>query len=1293
MFRILAAVATAGLLAPAPARAHRPDPPVNQWGLPVVDGRGERILYGRDELEAAGRQAAPPSPLLPSGVTARWGYAGFGSGIGLSNIVLSDGEIITGGSILTFGANDYFYVLRPAGNGYEQVFVSRQFPALVALGVADVVGDARKEIVVVQENGNVALFDQRTREETGGFTAPFGDITSVLLHDLDANGKAELLVTTDDFSTDRLYVLSGAGAVLWQLAGAGGYDVTVGNMDADPSPEIATTAGIVADWDTRTVQWTRPQGFGFDVDVGDIDGDGKQELIAAQAWDFIWAFDVDTQLPKWSLSIFNVGAIAVRNVDADPTLELIVGEAQWGDVKAFDTVTLAEEWAIPNPEHGVTYVAFGDPNGNGVLDVLWGSGASSTGSDRLYVANLATHTIDWENVQLEGQFVAPQQGDIDGDGLPEIVSASWESESGYDSGRIAVFDAQTLRLRALSPGVVNNSSWEGLHDLRLRNVDADPQLEIVIAADDTYDGVIEIYDFAAPSTFTRIWTNTVQPSGSPFFAADVADVDGDGALEVVGSVGRAHTGSPGTFVYVYSLATGLEEWHSFALTTGWLPADGLALLTAGGGVADIVVMVGGESLSFFTGTGQVQAIVPGTFRYLAELPGGSPRAFVTGGDGGEVRQYERQGSGYSVVWSRSVGGGAVDGVSFVEGGKMALTSAGRLTLYPTRTAPPAWTSEDYGVRGATLVGSGAARRPFLGGQYAVVSLAPWRTLLDVQPPTGPYSGGTLLTVTGTAFDPAAGLFVGGRETVGTVISGPTQATGTTPPLVQCSANDVLVLNPDMSFEIAERAFAASCGPTCPVITINPPAVPAATAGASYSQAFVQSGGSGPITWSLTGTLPTGLSFDAAMAVLSGTPLQVGNFPITVRATDGGACVGTRDYTLVVGCQAITVNPPSVPPATAGTPYAQQFSQAGGLGAITWALTGTLPAGLVFNPGTASLSGTPAQVGSFPFSVGATDGNACSGLRAYTLLVGSAGPFAAAALAADASGNGVLEPGEAITIAPSWHNGTGAAATVTGAASSFTGPGGSLYAIPDAAANYGTVPAGATASCTATGDCYVLGVFVADPRPALHWEAAFLESLSSGDSKGWTIHIGGSFSDVATGSPFYRFIETLLHRGVTGGCGSTSYCPVSSTTRDQMAVFVLVAKEGAGYVPPVCGTPLFGDVPASSPYCRWIEELARRGVVGGCGGGNYCPTSPATREAMAVFVLRTLDPALNPPACTTPIFGDVPASSPFCRWIEELARRGVMSGCGGGNYCPTAAVSREQMSVFLTATFGLTLYGI
>ncbi|HET8648327.1 MAG TPA: choice-of-anchor J domain-containing protein [Vicinamibacteria bacterium] len=298
------------------------------------------------------------------------------------------------------------------------------------------------------------------------------------------------------------------------------------------------------------------------------------------------------------------------------------------------------------------------------------------------------------------------------------------------------------------------------------------------------------------------------------------------------------------------------------------------------------------------------------------------------------------------------------------------------------------------------------------------------------------------------------------------------------------------------------------------------------------------------------------------------------------------------------------------------------------------------------------------------------------------------------LTVDPTGNFVIEPGEAgVTVAPFWRNtSTSTIASLTGTASNLTGPAGPSYVITDNTANYGSLAAGAEGSCTATGNCY--GVTISGTRPAQHWDATMDETVSAGPtSKTWELHVGGSFSDVVTTSPFYRFIETLFHHGVTGGCGTGIYCPTNSTTRDQMSVFVLVAKEGAGYTPPACVPPnLFSDVPETSPFCRFIEELANRNVVTGCGPNLYCPSSPVTRAQMAVFVLRTLDPTLNPPACTTPVFTDVPASDPFCRWIEELVRRGVVTGCGGGNYCPGDAVTREQMGVFISVTFGLTLYG-
>jgi hypothetical protein len=297
-----------------------------------------------------------------------------------------------------------------------------------------------------------------------------------------------------------------------------------------------------------------------------------------------------------------------------------------------------------------------------------------------------------------------------------------------------------------------------------------------------------------------------------------------------------------------------------------------------------------------------------------------------------------------------------------------------------------------------------------------------------------------------------------------------------------------------------------------------------------------------------------------------------------------------------------------------------------------------------------------------------------------------------ALDVDSTGNRVIEPGETAEVRPTWRNVNGAAQAFGGTLAGFSGPAGGTYTITDPTASYGTVANNTPAPCT---DCYAVTVS-GTPRPVLHWDTSAVETITpdaQGQVKEWVLHVGASFTDVPTSSPFYRFIETLLHYDVTGGCTASAYCPTADTTREQMAVFVLVAKEGSAFVPPPCGTPMFNDVPASSPFCRFIEELARRGVVSGCGGGNYCPTAPVTREQMSVFVLVTLDPTLNPPACGTPTFNDVPASSPFCRWIEELARRGVVTGCGGGNYCPTAAVTREQMGVFISVTFGLILYGL
>jgi len=59
-----------------------------------------------------------------------------------------------------------------------------------------------------------------------------------------------------------------------------------------------------------------------------------------------------------------------------------------------------------------------------------------------------------------------------------------------------------------------------------------------------------------------------------------------------------------------------------------------------------------------------------------------------------------------------------------------------------------------------------------------------------------------------------------------------------------------------------------------------------------------------------------------------------------------------------------------------------------------------------------------------------------------------------------------------------------------------------------------------------------------------------------------------------------------------------------------------------------------------------------------------------------------------PAPGTATFADVPTTHLFYQYIEALAAAGITSGCGGGNFCPDANLTRGQMAVFLAKALGL-----
>jgi len=254
----------------------------------------------------------------------------------------------------------------------------------------------------------------------------------------------------------------------------------------------------------------------------------------------------------------------------------------------------------------------------------------------------------------------------------------------------------------------------------------------------------------------------------------------------------------------------------------------------------------------------------------------------------------------------------------------------------------------------------------------------------------------------------------------------------------------------------------------------------------------------------------------------------------------------------------------------------------------------------------------------------------------------------------------------------------------------SGPSAGGTAVTIAGANF---VAGATAKIggvAATGVSVTDSGHIAATVPALTAGKLDDVKVANPDTLSGTLTGGwfADFLDVPQANLFHTDVEKIFRQGITAGCGDgTNYCINNVVTRAQMAVFLLKAKHGSGYVPPGC-TGVFGDVACPGPFTDWIEQLATEGITAGCGGGNYCPDASVTRQQMSVFLLKAEHGSTYvPPGCAG-MFGDVPCPSQYANWIEQLANEGITVGCGSGNYCPGLSVLRGPMATFLSKTFGL-----
>ena len=165
-------------------------------------------------------------------------------------------------------------------------------------------------------------------------------------------------------------------------------------------------------------------------------------------------------------------------------------------------------------------------------------------------------------------------------------------------------------------------------------------------------------------------------------------------------------------------------------------------------------------------------------------------------------------------------------------------------------------------------------------------------------------------------------------------------------------------------------------------------LPSGTVGTTYSEVLAATGGTGLVyTWTLGGSLPTGLSLSSGGAI-SGTPTTAtagpAQFGVTVRDATGNTAFST--FSIQINPKPLSITTTSLTAGIAGTEYPHRILAAsGGVSPYTFALTGgSLPSGMILSNGT--ISGTPAAAGAYQITIGVTDsaGNKASAKLSMTI---------------------------------------------------------------------------------------------------------------------------------------------------------------------------------------------------------------------------------------------------------------------------------------------------------------------
>ncbi len=356
------------------------------------------------------------------------------------------------------------------------------------------------------------VWDYSTKEILSGVTV--GDV----------DGDGELEVAASGSSDGSAYLLGADGELLWRKD-VGSYinTVWIDDLGSDGSGEVVSGHSDIYVFDSagdRIWRYSTRDGV-YDVRSGDLDGDGRTD-IAFTTYDksscsrsgFVYAVDGTQKEELWKYSVGDSlpSSILVEDLNGDGVDEVIVG------------LIYRAKSSYKACQNAMDH------------------------ESSIYV--LSENRLMWQ-YQTQGAVLSLATGDVDGDGLPEVVAGTYPNLYVLDGDGSLLWEDT----RVIADYVV---------DVAAADLDGDNMSEVIGVAN-------EVYAFKSDGALK--WTGGTEFSRT--YSVTTGDLDGDGLPEVI--AGSSH-------IYVFD-RDGVQRWRSgpYGYVGFVLAAD-----IEGGGFSEII---------------------------------------------------------------------------------------------------------------------------------------------------------------------------------------------------------------------------------------------------------------------------------------------------------------------------------------------------------------------------------------------------------------------------------------------------------------------------------------------------------------------------------------------------------------------------------------------------------------------------------------------------------------------------------------------------------------------------------